>query len=71
MLAVIVERPHRLALVSSPDESLGPTDVLVRVISAGICGSDIHILHGSNPFVRTPESSATKWRDGWRRLAAA
>jgi L-gulonate 5-dehydrogenase len=26
----------------------------VRVQRAGICGSDIHILHGSNPFARYP-----------------
>ena len=54
MVAVIVERPHRLALVASPEEALAPSDVLVRVARAGICGSDIHILHGSNPFARYP-----------------
>ena len=28
--------------------------MLLRVLRAGICGSDLHILHGSNPFVRYP-----------------
>ncbi len=32
----------------------GPVEVLLRVARAGICGSDIHILHGSNPFARYP-----------------
>ncbi|MER9367461.1 alcohol dehydrogenase catalytic domain-containing protein [Mesorhizobium sp. L2C084A000] len=28
----------------------GASEVVVHVSRAGICGSDIHILHGSNPF---------------------
>ena len=54
MVAVIVEGPLRLALVPSPEEALAPSEVLVRVARAGICGSDVHILHGSNPFARYP-----------------
>jgi D-arabinose 1-dehydrogenase-like Zn-dependent alcohol dehydrogenase len=29
-------------------------DVVVKVRRAGICGSDVHILHGSNPFAVYP-----------------
>ncbi len=29
-------------------------DVLVKVNAAGICGSDMHIYHGSNPFTVYP-----------------
>ncbi|KQT53936.1 MULTISPECIES: Zn-dependent oxidoreductase [unclassified Aureimonas] len=32
----------------------GPGEVSIRVRRAGICGSDIHILHGSNPFAVYP-----------------
>lgn len=31
-----------------------PQEVLVRVAYAGICGSDMHIIHGDNAFVRFP-----------------
>lgn len=31
-----------------------PADVLVRVKAAGICGSDIHIAHGTNPYATYP-----------------
>jgi L-gulonate 5-dehydrogenase len=54
MVAVVVEGPHRLALVPEPDEAPGRGEVQVRIARAGICGSDIHILHGSNPFARYP-----------------
>ena len=29
-----------------PIPPVGPTDVLVRVAAAGICGTDVHIYHG-------------------------
>lgn len=54
MVAVVVEEPRRLALVQEPEETPGPGEVQVRIARAGICGSDIHILHGSNPFARYP-----------------
>ena len=55
MVAIAVRAPHRLALEDdkSPAE-LAPSEVSIRVIRAGICGSDMHILHGSNPFVSYP-----------------
>ena len=54
MIAISVEKPnaHTLLEQSSPVPELG--EVLVRVRRAGICGSDMHILHGSNPFARYP-----------------
>ena len=54
MIAIQVEKPHALALVEQGTPSPGPGEVLVRVHRAGICGSDMHILHGSNPFARYP-----------------
>jgi L-gulonate 5-dehydrogenase len=55
MLAVSVQSPHHLEVrdVATPEEP-GPGEVLLRTIRAGICGSDIHIFHGSNPFARYP-----------------
>jgi 2-desacetyl-2-hydroxyethyl bacteriochlorophyllide A dehydrogenase len=32
----------------------GPGEVLVRMAVAGVCGSDIHALHGRHPFITLP-----------------
>jgi L-gulonate 5-dehydrogenase len=54
MKSLVVERPGSLRLEdrAKPEPSAG--EVRIRVERAGICGSDIHILHGSNPFARYP-----------------
>ena len=55
MVAIAVSAPGVLDIrAPTPPTSPGPGQVLVRVGVAGICGSDIHILHGSNPFARYP-----------------
>lgn len=54
MIAISVERPNALAVVEHGGAAPGRGEVLVRVRRAGICGSDVHILHGSNPFARYP-----------------
>ncbi|TPI35137.1 Zn-dependent oxidoreductase [Mesorhizobium sp. B3-2-1] len=54
MVAVAVERPGTLVLMENEPRALGADDVMVRVQRAGICGSDIHILHGTNPFAKYP-----------------
>lgn len=54
MRSVIVEEPHRIALVERERPEPGPGEARVRVRYAGICGSDVHILHGQNPFVVYP-----------------
>ena len=54
MIAIQVEKPQALALVEHGPVVPGRGEVLVRVRRAGICGSDVHILHGSNPFARYP-----------------
>jgi L-gulonate 5-dehydrogenase len=55
MVGIAVTSPGILelrppSLVAQP----GANEVRVRVARAGICGSDLHILHGSNPFARYP-----------------
>ncbi|MGI4945806.1 MAG: zinc-binding alcohol dehydrogenase family protein [Janthinobacterium lividum] len=54
MVAIAVEQPHRLVLRDAVPEAVGEDDVLVAVRCAGICGSDMHILHGTNPFALYP-----------------
>ena len=54
MLSVVVEQPYRMEVVERPRPEPGPGEVRVRVGYAAICGSDVHILHGQNPFVVYP-----------------
>ena len=54
MVALTVETPHRLTLTETQAGGPGPGEVLLRVQRAGICGSDLHIFHGSNPFAKYP-----------------
>jgi L-gulonate 5-dehydrogenase len=52
--AVFVKEPRSLDVVTLPEPSPGPGEVLVRVRAAGICGSDVHICHGTNPLAEYP-----------------
>lgn len=55
MKAIQVMEPHdlRIAEVEEP-EVTKPGEVKVRMKAMGICGSDMHILHGQNPFASYP-----------------
>ncbi|MDR3174369.1 MAG: zinc-binding alcohol dehydrogenase family protein [Treponema sp.] len=51
----VVERPGTLAIAERDGPKIrNPGDVLIRVKRTGICGSDIHIYHGRNPFAAYP-----------------
>jgi L-gulonate 5-dehydrogenase len=54
MLSVVVEKPHSIAVEGRPLPDPHAGEVRVRVRYAGICGSDLHIFHGKNPFVVYP-----------------
>lgn len=54
MIAIAVEEPGKLAIRQDSIVQPKTGEVLVRVRRAGICGSDIHILEGSNPFAQYP-----------------
>ena len=54
MVSIVVREPRALEVESAnvPEPKAG--EVVVKVRRAGICGSDVHILHGSNPFAVYP-----------------
>ncbi|AYD04337.1 Zn-dependent oxidoreductase [Neorhizobium sp. NCHU2750] len=54
MVTISVREPHSLVVDEREAPKPGPGEVAIRVQRAGICGSDMHILHGSNPFVVYP-----------------
>ena len=59
MKAVKLEKPREIALVELEKPVPGPGEALIRIKTAGICGSDIGAFRGtnslvsSNPFPRT------------------
>ena len=54
MLSVVVDQPNSMAVIERPMPEPAAGEVRVRVRFAGICGSDLHIFHGQNPFVSYP-----------------
>ncbi len=47
MRALTYEGPYRVAVRRKPEPRIEhPQDGIVRVTAAGICGSDLHLLHG-------------------------
>lgn len=53
MRALTYEGPFRVAVREKPDPKIEhPQDGIVRVTSAAICGSDLHVLHGMIPDTR-------------------
>ena len=49
MRAVQLQAVGQIELVEVPDPSPGPGEVLVRVLAAGICGTDRHLFKGEFP----------------------
>ncbi len=80
MKALLLTGAKRLEVTDLPQPALGPRDVLVRVHSCGICGSDVHgfdlstgrripplvMGHEAAGFVAEVGSQVTKWREGDR-----
>ncbi|WP_318618422.1 zinc-binding alcohol dehydrogenase family protein [Priestia megaterium] len=55
MKAVQIKQAHKLVIQETErPKILNPTDVLVKTKRVGICGSDMHIYHGTNPLATLP-----------------
>ncbi len=54
MKAFQVRAPFEFGLAQVAHPQVQPGEVRVDVAYAGICGSDMHIIHGQNAFVRFP-----------------
>lgn len=56
MRGVVIHAPKDLRVEVLPDAPLGPRDVRVKVVSGGICGSDLHYYrHGGTGTIRIRE----------------
>ena len=54
MKAVICQQPGKLELVDRPAPLPGPGEALVRIRRVGVCGTDMHIFAGNQPFLSYP-----------------
>lgn len=54
MLTVVCESPGVLRAEDRPDPVRGGADVLVRVKRVGVCGTDLHIFTGDQPYLEYP-----------------
>lgn len=52
MKAAIFVEPNRIVLDEKPIPEVGPLDVLIRITTTTICGTDVHILKGEYPVAR-------------------
>ncbi len=53
-LCIVIEQPGELVLGGRPLPTPTAGEVRVKVKYANICGSDVHIWHGHNPFAKYP-----------------
>jgi L-gulonate 5-dehydrogenase len=55
MKQLLTEKPRVLKIQDVEEPRIGsPTEVLVKMKAAGICGSDVHIYHGTSPVATYP-----------------
>ena len=54
MNSVVIQEPGKLVIEQRALPVPAAGEVRVRVSYAGICGSDVHIYHGHNPFAKYP-----------------
>lgn len=54
MKAIYVTGPNEFSVQEREKPIPKRDDVLIRVRMAGICGTDLHLFQGKNPFVRYP-----------------
>jgi 2-desacetyl-2-hydroxyethyl bacteriochlorophyllide A dehydrogenase len=52
--ALLCPSPRKLALVERPTPVAAPDAPLVRIKRAGVCGTDLHIFEGTQPYFEYP-----------------
>src|SRR5271166_5484124 len=55
MKTIVLKQPGKFALTETEQPGApGPGEVLVRVLTVGICGTDLHAFEGTQPFFTYP-----------------
>ena len=54
MRQAVMTRPGSIEMRTVADARAGAGQVLMRITRIGVCGSDVHVYHGTHPFVEYP-----------------
>lgn len=54
MKSIVIKQPNELVIEEREIPQPGNNEVRIKIILAGICGSDSHIYRGHNPFAKYP-----------------
>ena len=54
MLQEVMTAPKQIMFREIPVPEPGVDQVLVKIMKIGVCGSDIHVYHGTHPFTSYP-----------------
>ena len=54
MLQEVMTAPKQITFREIPVPEPGDDQVLVKIMKIGVCGSDIHVYHGTHPFTSYP-----------------
>ena len=54
MIQQLVTAPKTITFRTVDVPAAGPDQVLIKIKKIGICGSDIHVYHGTHPYVTYP-----------------
>lgn len=54
MLQQVMTSPKQIEFQKIPVPEPGPDQVLIKVKRIGVCGSDIHVYHGTHPYTSYP-----------------
>lgn len=50
----VMTEPGKISFRQISIPSVGPNQVLVKIKRIGVCGSDIHVYHGTHPYTKYP-----------------
>lgn len=50
----LMTEPRKITFRTIPVPKPGPDQVLVKIKKIGVCGSDIHVFHGTHPYTAYP-----------------
>ena len=50
----VVVKPHQVEIREVEIPKIKPNEVLIKVKTAGVCGSDLHLFHGTHAFRKPP-----------------
>lgn len=54
MLQAVMTAPGKIEFNDVPILEINGGEVLIKIMSIGVCGSDIHVYHGKHPYTSYP-----------------